>query len=48
MRENDFECFASTGVNSPANAIFEHTDARYYLHITARCTPSCPASSVAR
>src|SRR3989442_8319806 len=29
MRENDFECFASTGVKSPANAMFEHTNTRY-------------------
>src|SRR5450756_1200511 len=27
--ENDFECFASTGVKSPANAMFEHTNTRY-------------------
>jgi hypothetical protein len=24
ISENDFECFASTGVKSPANAVFEH------------------------
>jgi len=29
MSENDFECFASTGVKSPANAMFEHTNTRY-------------------
>src|SRR5260370_31164652 len=28
MSENDFECFASTGVKSPANAMFEHTNTR--------------------
>ena len=26
MSENDLECFANTGVNSPANAMFEHTN----------------------
>jgi len=35
-------------VKSPANTMFEHTNARYYLHVIARCTPSCPASSVDR
>jgi hypothetical protein len=24
MSENDFECLASTGLKSPANAMFEH------------------------
>jgi hypothetical protein len=28
MSENDFECFASTGVKSPANAMFEQTNTR--------------------
>src|SRR5713226_5829748 len=28
INENDFECFASTGVKSPANAMFEHTNTR--------------------
>ncbi len=28
MSESDFECFASTGVKSPANAMFEHTNTR--------------------
>jgi hypothetical protein len=26
MSENDFECFASTGVKSPLNAMFETTN----------------------
>ena len=30
MSEKDFECFAKTGVKSPANAMFEHTNTRYY------------------
>src|SRR3972149_4626466 len=29
-RENAFECFASTGVKSPLNAMFEQTKTRYY------------------
>ena len=29
IRENDFECLASTGVKSPANAMFEQTNRRY-------------------
>ena len=28
MRENDFECLASTGVKSPANPMLEHTNTR--------------------
>jgi hypothetical protein len=30
-------CNIVTGVKSPANAMFEHTDPRNYLHVT--CTP---------
>src|SRR6266566_2184974 len=29
MSENDLECFANTGVNSPASAMFEHPNTRY-------------------
>ena len=29
QRENDFECFARTGVNTPVLATFEHTNTRY-------------------
>jgi hypothetical protein len=29
MSEKDFECLASTGVKSPANAMFERTNTRY-------------------
>src|SRR5260370_23789989 len=36
MSENDFECFASTGVKSPANAMFEHTNTRYPQVIAKR------------
>jgi hypothetical protein len=28
ISENDFECLASTGVKSPLNAMFEHTNTR--------------------
>jgi hypothetical protein len=28
ISENDLECFASTGVKSPLNAMFEHTNTR--------------------
>jgi hypothetical protein len=36
ISEKDFECFASTGINSPANAIFEQTNTRY-PHVIAKC-----------
>src|SRR5208282_6215521 len=36
MSENDLECFARTGVKSPANAIFEHTNTRYPQVIARR------------
>ncbi len=36
MSENDFERFASTGVKSPANAMFEHTNTRYPQVIARR------------
>lgn len=36
ISENDFECFASTGVKSPANVMFEHTNTRYPQVIAKR------------
>ena len=36
MSEKDFECLASTGVKSPANAMFEHTNTRYPQVIAKR------------
>src|SRR5580704_1168758 len=36
IRENDFECLASTGVKSPANAMFEQTNTRYPQVIAKR------------
>src|SRR5579864_1102239 len=41
MSENDLECFASTGVKSPANAMFEHTNTRYPQVIANRMLLSC-------
>src|ERR1700751_324672 len=47
ISENDFECFASTGVKSPANAMFEHTNTRYYpQQRIMRSLPVKPARSV--
>ncbi len=40
MSENDFECFASTGVKSPTNAVFEHTNTRYPQIIARRMVSS--------
>src|SRR5215469_5114094 len=36
ISENDLECFASTGVKSPENAMFEHTNTRYPQVIARR------------
>src|ERR1700677_765281 len=41
ISENDFECLASTGVKSPANAMFEQTNTRYPQVIAKRMLLSC-------
>jgi hypothetical protein len=36
MRENDFECLASTGVKSLAHAMFEQANMQYFRRVPQR------------
>src|SRR5580693_4990955 len=45
MSEKDFECFASTSVKSPANAMFEQTKTRQPQVIARRILLSCELRS---
>jgi hypothetical protein len=45
MSENDFECLASTGLKSPANAMFEHIKNRRSKFLTSRSWQTCVVQS---